>query len=76
MDITAYIYIEHEIKKSDVKNRILCFGCAVKETLKHKNRNDKFTLTLEAGDTGSGNDMRNTPECDGCHKIFADFHIA
>jgi len=68
MDVKAYVYI-------DTGDEILCFKCAVLELIEGE-RLKNFDLTLEQGSTGDGNDMRGTPSCNRCHKVFQDFCIA
>ena len=67
MNIGAYVYIE-------TKDRTLCFKCAVKEI--SAGSVEEFDLTLEEGSTGDGCDMRSTPGCAKCGKMFRDFCIA
>lgn len=82
MDIKAYVYI-------DSNSGTMCFHCAVKEiieveraffevtdTPKYLLQETKFDLTLEMGDTGSGNDMRSVPRCIRCNKRIEDHYIA
>lgn len=79
MDIKAYVYV-------DSYDGAMCFKCAVREIINIELRTIggekdpsvpyEFDLTLEMGDTGSGNDMRSTPCCVRCGKVMIDHCIA
>jgi hypothetical protein len=67
MNISAYVYIESEDRK-------LCFKCAVLEVIEGEEAD--YNLTLEAGSSDDGNDMRSRPKCAGCGEYFEDCCIA
>lgn len=68
MDVKAYIYVQSDIYG------VLCFRCAVKQIIDGKEGG--FTLTLEQGSTGDGNDMRGAMFCEICEERLEDFCIA
>ena len=67
MDISAYIYIQNSFET-------LYFDCAVKKVI--AGVGSDLEIALEEGSTGDGNDMRSTPQCTICGKMFKDFSIA
>lgn len=73
MDIKAYCYIE-------TLKGAMCFKCAVLAIITEKEDkveyDSEYDLTLEMGDTGDGNDMRNTPYCAVCGTRIEDHYIA